>query len=407
MNCRLIAALVVICCGSLAAGCPAADAQPAAPVRYVPLDAPAGMSQAAVIEGTPLVYTRQILPRDSQGKLVGGDSADAQIEQALDNLSAVLEAAGSSLDKLVRLNVCALAPETVDRVRELLAKRLDAAVRPALAAVLTPLPDRDAVVAIDAIAAAGDRGESVVLEHCEAVTSDQDSADFAVLPRGGVAYLSGYPESGGLARSAVDGAMSGLLSVLEHLQLAPSHIVQLKVFLTPASSADQVLRELKKFFPDQLVPPVVFVEWIASVPVEIELVAQLPSTGNAAESIEFYDPPEVIPSPIFSRAALVHTDRRIYISSLWARQDADHEARGRDVFAQLKTVLEKTGSDLRHMAKATYYVSDDETSGVLNTLRPEFFDPQRPPAASKATVHGVGLPKRTLSVDMIAVEKQP
>ncbi len=69
----------------------------------------------------------------------------------------------------------------------------------------------------------------------------------------------------------------------------------------------------------------------------------------------------------------------------------------------MKTILAETGSDLRHMTKATYYVSDDETSGVLNTLRPELFDPERPPAASKATVHGVGRVDRTLTLDMIAV----
>ena len=124
---------------------------------------------------------------------------------------------------------------------------------------------------------------------------------------------------------------------------------------------------------------------------------------NAAVDFTFYIPPEVFPSPSFTRAALVLTGRHFYISSLWAREDGDHETSGRDVFAQLKAVLAEAGSDMRHMAKATYYVSDDETSGVLNVLRPELFDPKRPPAASKATVHGVGRPGRTLSVDMIAV----
>ncbi len=30
-------------------------------VRYLPLDAPAGMSQAVVVQGLPLVHTRQLL----------------------------------------------------------------------------------------------------------------------------------------------------------------------------------------------------------------------------------------------------------------------------------------------------------------------------------------------------------
>ena len=89
-------------------------------VRYLPLDAPAGMSQAVVVQGLPLVYTRQLLPLDGEGKLVGEGVADEQIEQVLKNLEEVLGAAGSGLDKLVRLNVCALSHQTADRLRETL-----------------------------------------------------------------------------------------------------------------------------------------------------------------------------------------------------------------------------------------------------------------------------------------------
>ena len=33
-------------------------------IQYVPLDAPAGMSQAVIVQGLPLVHTRQLLPLD-------------------------------------------------------------------------------------------------------------------------------------------------------------------------------------------------------------------------------------------------------------------------------------------------------------------------------------------------------
>ena len=56
-------------------------------------------------------------------------------------------------------------------------------------------------------------------------------------------------------------------------------MVQVKVFLRPVTSAEEVLRKVQKFFPDQIAPPVVFVEWLAAVPVEIEMIAQLPDQG--------------------------------------------------------------------------------------------------------------------------------
>jgi len=44
---------------------------------------------------------------------------------------------------------------------------------------------------------------------------------------------------------------------------------------------------------------------------------------------------------------------------------------------------------------------------MLTKVRSECLDPQRPPAALKVTVHGVGAPERTLSIDAIAVGAGP
>jgi enamine deaminase RidA (YjgF/YER057c/UK114 family) len=379
------------------------NAASGASIQYLPLDAPAGMSQAVVVQGQPLVHTRQLLPLDREGNLIGDASLDAQIEQLLNNLDAVLNASGSGLGKLVRLNVYALAPTTVDKVREQLSKRLDPAVRPAITAVLTPLPHRKAQVAVDAVAVATETSQTVALQRCEAVAGDKDCADAAVLPSGGVAYLSGVPAEGGLAVSAISKSMTTLGKTLAQLQLAPAHVVQLKVFLKPATSAEEALRELKKFFPGQLTPPVVFVEWIALAPVEIELIAQLPPTDKPAENVQYYNPPDVRPLPTFSRVALVHGPRQIYVSSLFARAAGRGEEQANDLFAQLQAILEQTGSDMQHLAKATYYVCDDDAGRGFDRVRPRFFDPQRPPSASKVMVYGVGQSGRTLTMDMIAV----
>jgi enamine deaminase RidA (YjgF/YER057c/UK114 family) len=416
MTWRSITAALVAAYGVGLNTCPAVD-NPANPpagkaagpsIEYVPLDAPPGMSQAVIVQGFPLVHTRQLFPLDAAGKLVGADSADQQIEQVLNNLEAVLKDSGSGLDKLVRLNIYALAPATVDRVRELLGKRLNSSVRPVITSVLTPMPHRDALVALDAVATAADSGKAVVLKRCETVAGNKDWADAAILPRGGVAYLSGQPDESGVAETAVARSMSGLMRTLGHLKLSPEHIVQMKIFLRPATSAEEVLREVQKFFPRQATPPVVFVEWLAAVPIEIEMIAQLPSasqTGKAAGNVEFFTPPEVRRSNIFSKVALVHTDRQIYISGQFARVPSRGEPQAKYVFEQLNEILAKTGSDMRHLVKATYYVSDHDAARWIDRTRPLVFDPDRPPAASKLMVHGMGMEGRTMTVDMIAVGK--
>ena len=68
----------------------------------------------------------------------------------------------------------------------------------------------------------------------------------------------------------------------------------------------------------------------------------------------------------------------------------------------LGKLLTASGSDFKHLVKATYYVSAEDASKALNESRPEYYEPQRPPAASKAVVKGVGRKGRTLTMDMIA-----
>ena len=56
--------------------------------------------------------------------------------------------------------------------------------------------------------------------------------------------------------------------------------------------------------------------------------------------------------------------------------------------------------------KATYYVADDDSSNKLNDLRPKYYDPARPPAASKAKVAGSGMENTSVTLDIIAVSRK-
>ena len=235
------------------------------------------------------------------------------------------------------------------------------------------------------------------------VAGYENCADAAVLPRGGVAYLSGQPEDNSLTELAVTRSMSNLIKTLGYLKLGPENIVRIKIFLRPMTSAEGVLREVQKFFPNRKTPPVVFVEWLAAVPIEIEMIAQLPPSGEAAENVEYFTPPEVRRSNIFSKVALVRTERQIYISGQYARVPSRGEPQAKYVFGQLQEILDKTGSDMRHLVKATYYVCDHDSARWIDRTRPTLFDPDRPPSASKLMVHAMGMDGRTMTVDMIAV----
>ena len=144
------------------------------------------------------------------------------------------------------------------------------------------------------------------------------------------------------------------------------------------------------------------------MPAEIELIAAGPVTGATppSETVSYLTPPETTASPVFSRVAYVHGGKQIYLSGLYADEPGSTQAQGRGLFDALRRMTKETGSDMRHLVKATYYVTNDADAEILAKLRYESYDPLRPPAASKAVVRGVGMSNRTMSLDMIAVTPQ-
>ena len=106
-------------------------------------------------------------------------------------------------------------------------------------------------------------------------------------------------------------------------------------------------------------------------------------------------------SPVYSRIVRYSDLETIYVSTLHGTGDGEKQIR--DVFASLSGLLEKTGSNLKHLVKGTYYVTDADTSKAFGAIRTEIYDPKRPPAASKARVGSVGVEGKKIAVDMIAV----
>ena len=128
-----------------------------ASIQYVPLDAPAGMSQAVIVQGVPLVHTRQLLPLDRRGE-AGRRGFGRRADRT---------GAGQSGGRAEGLRVGPGQARPTERLRpgagdrHALARTAEPSgsvpsVRPAITSVLTPLPHRKALVAVDAVAA-GDR----------------------------------------------------------------------------------------------------------------------------------------------------------------------------------------------------------------------------------------------------------
>ena len=332
-----------------------------------------GSAQAVVVTGAHLAHTAQFVGTDTASVL-------RQVDQAL-------QKAGSSLDKAVKLNIVVADESVTAKVEQALAKRYPTASKaPAASLVAGALPGQGATLAIDAIG----------------VTSrtTKRNSQVAVLPSGPRAYISGQSANGTLEKATRE-TLDKLKTNLEFLGLSLSDVIQVKSFVDPVASVPQVRRWIDEYFGPQP-PPQVFVEWTSKGRIEIELIAAMPSKAVPSEGVEHLWPPDEKPSPVFCRMVRLSSPTTIYTSGLFgAEGSADKQIR--DIFRSLDTILRETSGDLRHLAKATYYVADDEASRKLNEIRPAFYDPKHPPAASKAGVKATGRTRRTVTLDIIAV----
>jgi enamine deaminase RidA (YjgF/YER057c/UK114 family) len=377
-------------------------AQTVARPRYLEPNTDTGMSRAVIVPNVPLAHTAQLLPLDAEGRLVGKGQPTVQIEKVLDNLATALAEARSGLDRLVKVHVYVARPELVGDVQKVFARKFAGEARPAVSFVVGNLAVKDAEVALDAVAVSADDPGPDVKAIRSAKLGGLPGTHVAILPAGARVYVSGQAEKGKDLVDATGKTLESLRATLKHLALTDADVVHLKAFLTPVADAEEVRKEVAKFFGDRPSPPLVFVEWTSTLPIEIELVARA-GKEKAGEAIEYLTPPGLQASPIFSRVARINHGPTIYLSGLYADKPKDAAGEVQEVFAALSALLEKTGSDLRHLAKATYYVATEDASRQLNELRPRYYDPRRPPAASKAMVAGVGRPGKSLTLDLIAV----
>jgi len=112
---------------------------------------PVGPYSQAIVAGGFVFASGQIPLDPASGKLVEGD-IEAQTARVLDNLRAVLEAAGSSLDEVVRASVYLVDLAVFPRMNAVYGRYFTADPKPARTTVQVAALPLGAQVEIDAIA---------------------------------------------------------------------------------------------------------------------------------------------------------------------------------------------------------------------------------------------------------------
>jgi len=325
---------------------------------------------AVVPTSASLIHTAQMLSPEEDPRV------------AISAAKVIVKEYGGDPNQIVKVNVVAATPEIADTARE----ALSAGGVP-FSIVVGALPHGRKVGA-DIVAV----GEASALATSAA----------RILPAGPRVYISGQAEKGATPAEAAAKTLQSLVQTLEAVGSSKGEVVQIKCFLNPMSAAPEVINEIERIFGKKKVP-FVFVEWKSDLPIEIELIASAPVSGGNVPVVQYLTPAGMKGSPLFARVVRINRGDVIYTTGLYGEKAGSGDEQVLSIFEQLRSILKYKDGDLRHLAKATYYVSDADASGKLNEIRPKFYDPQRPPAASKAMVPDVGMKHRSISIDMIGV----
>ena len=369
-------------------------------LRSIVADPATGVARAVVVEEGALVHTALMFPEDGEGRLQGEGDAGTQATRVLANIDLALKAARTNLTRLVRLHVYMADASVTPQIDRLLRQRFRGETRPAVTFVETAMPRPGVLVSMDAIAATdwrSDPGRPLRLTANALPQRTKRASHVAVQPEGPFVIVSGRSAAGDF-EPAARATMESLRADLKSVGLTFDDVAQVKNFLADMSQAERLEHIVAEFFGGARVPPQVVTEWRQeSARVEIELIA-VAARPTGGERVEYVEPV----SARFSRVARVNGGRPVLTSGLYGTSD-DPIEQVREMFTELQHLMKEAGSDMHHLVKATYYVTDRLADEEINAIRPKLYDPRRPPAASKLSVRGTGRKGKGSTFDMIAV----
>ena len=328
------------------------------------------------------------------GAVTGPAAADTATEAAgaLAELDRVVRAAGGDPAGIMRLNALVASDADVAGVETAVARRFaDSPV--AYTLVRTPLVTTGRRVAFEAVATAAANPASVEFR-----------GGAAVLPAGGKVFVSGQAEKGADVAEAVRATMAGLHRTLAHLGLRKVDVVQIKAFIAPFTDHAAAVREVAASFDGGPVPPLVLVEWVSTLPAEIELIASARALpAPAGDRVAWLPLPWLTVSPRYCRVSHVGGGvPLIFLGGIDGDGGGDARGQMKLIFERIGSALYEAGSSYRNLVKATYYLSGAKARAELGDIRGVYYDPTRAPAASALESRSLGLPGRTALIDLIA-----
>ena len=150
------------------------------------------------------------------------------------------------------------------------------------------------------------------------------------------------------------------------------------------------------------------------IPIAVVAASMLAAPAVSDSRLRHVRPPASPQAPRYSHAVVVDGGPLIFVSGQVAYDaqrrlvgKGDMRAQTRQVFENLKAVLEDAGSDLAHVVRLNTYLTDMSQLEAHRAVRNEYLDAGNPPASTLVGVARLVDPDLLLEVEAVAVPAGP
>jgi enamine deaminase RidA (YjgF/YER057c/UK114 family) len=219
----------------------------------------------------------------------------------------------------------------------------------------------------------------------------------------GLAFLSGM---GGYGQEPPDKLLPMLEKAIGDLTRTtriagsePADVLRVTCLLSALDSIGEVRTRLATAFPAASISAVQALRGHDRSLAECEAVVRLQK--KPASALEFLNPAELNPSPMYSKAALVGSDQVIFTGTQMAFHSDDKDVHL--AFQRMAKVLEAAKSSMKHVAFSSVYPLTGAMATRIRAVRFEYFDKSRPPASTLLLFEGLPSMDASFALEFVAV----
>jgi len=353
--------------------------------------------------GRILFVSGQIAVDPAKDRLVVGDVAK-QTERAMENVRAVLEAAGSSLEDVVKTTIFLTDLADFTKVNDVYGRYFKNAP-PARATVQVSALSRGARVAVEAVAisrAGNSAGGPVAVSTAKAPKAIGPYSQAMETGASSLLFVSGQipvdPTTGELVQGDIaaqtERVMENLKAVLASAGASFSDVVKTNVYMVDLAGDGTKMNETYGRYFEKSFPARATVQ-MAALPkgarIEIECVAA--TRGGVSGAVQSAQAPKALGSysQAISPGSFLFVSGQIPVDPATGHTVlGDVGAQTERVMQNLKAVLEAGGASFDKVVKTTIFVADMADYAKVNEAYGRHFSKSLP---ARATVQAAALPR--------------